>query len=77
LGNLEGSPFTGDFERWMEGSRSAAALALRELCEGNLEWGVHLVGTLMDIKIKAMETAVCIHSCHLGALAGGLIYQGL
>jgi hypothetical protein len=48
LGNMEGGPFTGDFESWMKGVLEVGRLSLRELCEGNLE-GDPLMGSLQDV----------------------------
>jgi len=41
LGNLEGSSFTRDFERWVKGTLGVKRLSLRVLCEGNLVGGFH------------------------------------
>jgi len=47
LGNLEGGSFTRYFERWMKRALGVKRLSLRELCEGNLEEGLHQWGPLM------------------------------
>ena len=45
----ERGSFTRDFERWMKGALEVGRLSLRELCEGNLEGGVPLMGALEDV----------------------------
>jgi rRNA maturation protein Rpf1 len=46
---MEGGSFARDLERWMKGALEVERLSLRELCEGNLERGASLLGTLEDV----------------------------
>ena len=78
LGNLEVGSFTRDFERWMKGALEVERLSLRELCEGNLEGvGAPLLGTLEEVKRKALEMGISLHSSPTGEPGKGHIYWGL
>jgi hypothetical protein len=56
LGNLEGSSFIRDFERWMKGTVEVG-VSLRELCEGYWR-GAPLLVTPKDMLSKALELDV-------------------
>jgi hypothetical protein len=59
---------TGDFETWLRGSLGVVRLSLWELCEGNLEGWLPLLGTLKICR-KALETGI---SLHRGPVLGNL-----
>ena len=41
LGNLEGGSSTRDFDIWLKGALEVEHLSMCNLCEGNLEGGLH------------------------------------
>ena len=51
-------------------------LSLRELCEGNLEGGLFLLGTLKDMLSKALEMGVCFHGSPVLGNMGGRSFPG-
>jgi len=68
---------TRDFERHIKGALEEECLSLRELCEGNLEGGAPLLGTLEDVKRKALEMGISLHRGPSGEHGTGHIYWGL
>jgi len=50
-------------------------LFLWALCEGNLEWGVPLLGTLKVMQRKALVTGISFHKDPAGEPEWGLMYQ--
>ena len=58
LEHLEGANLLGTLKEERRGDLGTERLCLWELCEGNLERGLLLMGTLNDMYKKALETGV-------------------
>jgi hypothetical protein len=72
---MEGSSFTGDFERWMKGAVGVEQLSLRELFEENLE-GDFISGGPGGYVEKAVEMGISFHRGWAEEPGRELVYRG-